>query len=204
MNQIKAITIVENEPYLRKISSPIQFDDKDLFDHIKTLEKYCQSNAVRAMAAIQLGIPKRLVYIKNTSLEIKSKLQTDHTTEEEIYNEASVLINPVIISKEGLTEYWEACVSCLDNMGLVKRPYKMVVAYYDVNQNKHLDTFEGFESTVLSHEMDHLDGILHMDIAEEILQMPVEERKQFRQQHGYHIISKHGDYETLLHATNIQ
>lgn len=30
MNQIKAITIVENEPYLRKISSPIQFDDKDL------------------------------------------------------------------------------------------------------------------------------------------------------------------------------
>lgn len=156
------------------------------------------------MAAIQLGIPKRLVYIKNTSLEIKSKLQTDHTTEEEIYNEASVLINPVIISKEGLTEYWEACVSCLDNMGLVKRPYKMVVSYYDVNQNKHLDTFEGFECTVLSHEMDHLDGILHMDIAEEILQMPVEERKQFRQKHGYHIISKHGDYETLLHATNIQ
>ena len=47
----------------------------------------------------------------------------------ENYNEARVLINPVIISKEGLTDYWEACASCLDNIGHVKRPYKIIIKY---------------------------------------------------------------------------
>ena len=45
--------------------------------------------------------------------------------------------------------------------------------------------------------MDHLDGILHIDIAEEVLQMPVEERKKWRQLHGYKIYSKTGDYNLL-------
>ena len=75
-------------------------------------------------------------------------------------------------------------------MGLVERPYKIVVEYLDVEGNLHKDIFEGFESTVLSHEMDHLDGILHMDIALEIKNMPKEERKKFRQTHGHEILSK--------------
>ena len=37
-----------------------------------------------------------------------------------------------------------------------------------------------------------------MDIAEEVYQMTKEERKLFRQTHGYHIISKTGKYEDLL------
>ena len=110
--------------------------------------------------------------------------------EEQKYNEARVLINPVIIERIGLTRYWENCASCLDNMGLVERPYKIVVEYLDIEGNLHKDIFEGFESTVLSHEMDHLDGILHMDIALEIKNMPKEERKIFRQTHGYEILSK--------------
>ena len=31
----------------------------------------------------------------------------------------------IMRTKEGLTEYWEACASCLNNMGLVERPYKI-------------------------------------------------------------------------------
>ena len=46
--------------------------------------------------------------------------------------------------------------------------------------------------------MDHLDDILHMDIADEALVLSKEERKRFRQKHGYHIISKTGRYEDLL------
>ena len=158
--------------------------------------EYCKENEVMAMAAVQLGIPKRLVYLKNTNLEIINKLQTDESTEEENnYNEARVLINPVIIKREGLTKYWEACASCLDNVGLVKRPYRIFVEYYDINGNKQSEIFEGFESTVLSHEMDHLDGILHMDIAEEVLVMTQEERKKLRQKQGYSIINKQGDFE---------
>lgn len=151
-----------------------------------------------AMAAVQLGIPKRLVYLKNTNIDIINKMQTDDETEQEKnYNEARVLINPVIIKREGLTDYWEACASCLDNTGHVKRPYKIIVEYQDIDGKYHKDNFEGFESTVLSHEMDHLDGILHMDVADEVILMTKEERKVFRQSHGYNIVSKTGNYEEL-------
>lgn len=199
MNKIKAITIADDEEYLRQISKTVDLNDNDLKKDIKVLEQFCKENDVMAMAAVQLGIPKRLIYLKNTNLDIINKMQTHTTTEEEEnYNEARVLINPVIISREGLTDYWEACASCLDNFGHVKRPYKINVEYYDINGDKHLDIFEGFESTVLSHEIDHLDGILHMDIAEEVLIMTREERTKFRQIHGYNITTKIGKYEDLI------
>ena len=199
MEQLKSITIEDNESWLRQVSTLVDIhNDEDLKDNIKILEQYCLENEVMAMAAIQLGIPKRLVYLKNTNLEIINKIQTDSITEEEKnYNEARILINPVIIKREGLTEYWENCASCLDNCGLVFRPYKIDLEYYDICGEKHLDVFEGFESTVLSHELDHLDGILHMDIAEQIINMPREERKKWRQEHGYKIYCKLGDYDKL-------
>ena len=197
--KIKSITIADNEEYLRQTSIPVDIkNDKELEENIKVLENYCLENEVMAMAAVQLGIPKRLVYLKNTNLDIIGKIQTDSLTEEEKkYNEARVLINPVIKKREGLTEYWEACASCLDNFGRVLRPYRIDVEYYDIKGNLHKETFEGFESTVLSHEMDHLDGILHIDIAEEVLQMPREERKKWRQTHGYQVFHKTGEYGLL-------
>jgi peptide deformylase len=198
MEDIKAITINDNEKYLRQISQPVKIGDKELLNDIKVLEKFCKDNEVMAMAAVQLGIPKRLIYLKNTDLKLIEKFQSGIETEEEKnYNEARILINPIVISKEGLTKYWESCASCLDNMGLVKRPYKIIVQYQDLNGKVIIDKFEGFESTVLSHELDHLDGILHIDIAEEVLVMPVEERKKFRQLHGYNLVYEHGNYDEL-------
>ena len=162
-----------------------------LASYINILSEYCQNNNVLAMASVQLGILKRLIYLKNTNLELVNKAQKNLLTEKEKeYNEGKILINPVIIEKKGLTRYWENCASCLDNMGLVERPYEIVVEYLDIKGMLHKTTFQGFESTVLSHEIDHLDGILHIDIALEIKNMPVEQRKIFRQTHGYEIISK--------------
>ena len=195
---IKAITIEENEKYLRQISKPVELNDEELQHDIQILDEYCKENDVLAMAAVQLGIPKRIVYLKNTNLELVQKEQYGKTTQEDKkYNEQRVLINPVIIKREGLTDYWEACKSCLNNMGHVQRPYKITIQYQDIKGETKQEIFEGFESTVLSHEMDHLDGILHMDIADEVLVMEKEKRKIFRQTHPYNITSKTGDFEEL-------
>ena len=203
--KIKAITIEDNEKYLRQVSVKVNLNDKNLKNDINVLAEFCKENRVMAMAAVQLGIPKRLVYIKNTNLDIINKMQKNETTEkEENYNEARVLINPVIIERYGLTEYWEACASCMNFVGHVKRPYKILVEYFDIDGEKHIETFEEFESTVLSHEMDHLDGILHMDIADEVLEMSEEERKLFRQSHPYNIISKVGKYEDLMKQNSFE
>jgi hypothetical protein len=53
------------------------------------------------------------------------------------------LINPVIKMRVGLTQYWEACASCLDNIGLVFRPYKILIEYIDLFGKKHQKTFGG-------------------------------------------------------------
>lgn len=193
---IKVITIYDDELFLRQISKKVDFNDSELQQDITILDKYCEENDVLAMASVQLGIPKRLIYLKNTNLDLVKKAQENTLTEEEKrYNEARILINPVIISRKGLTRYWENCASCVDNMGLVERPYKIELEYFDINNTFHKEEFEGFISTVLSHEIDHLDGILHMDIALEIKNMPQEERKKFRQTHGYEIMSKTCEYQ---------
>lgn len=183
-------TIEHDEMYLRQISKPVLFDNEEYKKDIKLLEKFCNETECFALAAVQIGIPKRILYLKNTSLDIPLN--------DIVYNESKVLINPIILERKGLTKYWEACLSCLDNMGLVSRPYEMLVKYYDVNGIEQVETFKCFEATVLSHEMDHLDGVLHIDIAEQVLNMPKEERKIFRKQQPYEIISKDCDYEDII------
>ncbi len=184
MVEIKRKTILNDEEYLRQVSKEVKFNDKNLKRDIRLLDAFCKQTECFALAAIQIGIPKRIVYIKNTSLDLDKK-----------YDKKKILINPKIINSKGHTRYWEACLSCLDNMGLVKRPYEMVVQYYDSDGLEHEEKFEGFETTVLSHELDHLDGILHMDVAEKVLVMPKEKRKEFRKKHPYKILSKTCKYE---------
>ena len=199
MEKLKTITIADNEEFLRQVSKPVIFPDNNLKSDIKVLEQYFnQSDITLALAAVQLGITKRLIYLKNTDLELINRKNNDQETDEDrLHNEQRILINPIIVSREGLTDYWEACASCLDNLGHVKRPYKIIIKYQDINGNFHSEVFEGFESTVLSHEMDHLDGILHMDIADEVLVMTREERKEFRKTQGYNVIEKKGHCEEL-------
>ena len=188
--EIKRKTIENDLEYLRQISKKVSLDDKSYKEDIKLLKEFCNETECFALAAVQIGIPKRIVFLKNTTLDVP--------IDDINYNEAKVLINPVIVKRLGLTKYWEACLSCLDNMGLVKRPYELIVKYYDIDGNVHEDKFEGFPSTVLSHELDHLDGILHMDIADEVLVMPKEERKAYREKHPYEIISKTCNYDEIV------
>ena len=206
MEKLESIRIEKDEDYLRQISKKVNFNDPELHNNIVVLQDYCIQNDVLAMAAVQLGIPKRIVYVKNTNLEILNKRLTDEGKEETNgYNEAKVLINPEIISKEGLTTFWEACASCSwyeEGVkkwynGKVKRPYKIQVQYFDVEGKQHKEEFEGFESTVLCHEIDHLDGILHIDIADKIIIQNKEERKELRKKDGYTITNRTGDFEEL-------
>lgn len=192
-------TIKNDEKYLRQVSKKVIFPDEELVNDIKVLEDYFNSlDIVLALAAVQLGIPKRLIYLKTTDVDVIRRKNNDTASNDDLtHNEKRVLVNPIIKKREGITNFWEACASCLDNTGLVYRPYKILVEYQDLEGKKHTKTFKGFESTVLSHEMDHLDGILHIDKSVELLQLNPEERKIFRRTHDYNIISETGDFESL-------
>ena len=178
-------TIENEEAYLRQISKPVDFKKDDWKKALEELDYFCKhDDNIMAMASVQLGILLRVIYLKKTNLE---RLEED-------YNEERILINPKIIKEEGLTRYWEACASCLNYTGLVERPYKIEIEYFDIEGKKHKETFEGFESTVLSHEMDHLDGMLHLDIALKIKDLTKDKRKELRKKEPYQIIRKDGNY----------
>ena len=183
-------TIINDEQFLRHISKSVDFASDKYEDAVQELANFCQNEEnCMALASIQIGIPLRVIYLKKTDL---NRLYEE-------YNEAKVLINPVIIKSKGETEFWEACVSCLNYTGLVKRPYEIEVMYYDISKKKHHETFTGFAATVISHEIDHLNGILHMDIAEKIIELNADERKSLRQIEPYKVIRKTGKY---IHPKN--
>lgn len=180
-----AINIKDNLEYLRQVSKPVDLNNDDYLDAIKLLkEKSKGQENLLALASIQVGIPLRLIYIKNTDLGI---YDADH-------DESIVLINPVIKKREGLTRFYENCASCLNYMGLVERPYKIEIEYYDELKNKHNEIVEGFKATLLCHELDHLDGILHIDKSIELYDMVLDDRKLFRKTHKYEIIRKEGEF----------
>lgn len=181
-------TIYNDMDWLRKISSEVDLDKDDISNDVKIIRDYCLNKEVFAMAAIQLGIDKRIIFVKNTRLD---KIKNEN------WNEDFLLINPVIKKREGLAWFWENCASCVDNMGLVLRPYKVLFEYYDINGKKHQKTFKDFRAVVISHEYDHLNGILHMDKALRIHNMKVDDRVEFRKTHPYKIFFKEGNFEEL-------
>lgn len=179
---LKALTISDSEEFLRQKSKVVDFDDVELKQNIKDIKEYCLLNDnLYALACIQLGIPKRIVYIKST---------TPNDSVGDSIDKQTLMINPEIISQKGRTEFWEACVSGGTNFALVERPYKIVVKYQDAKGECLTQTFEGFSATVVSHELDHLEGIFHMDRAKELIQIERSERVSFREKYPYKIISK--------------
>ena len=146
---IKPIITVPNE-VLKKISDPVEKVGenekkliKDLFD---TMYK---SNGI-GLAAVQVGILKRILVI-------------DVSTKDEKQNPLC-FINPVIkkISDEK-SVYEEGCLSIPDTFIEIERPKICHVEYIDLDGKlKHIKC-DGLLSTCLQHEINHLDGKLIID-----------------------------------------
>lgn len=185
---LKEITIFDDEEFLRQISKAVDFkNDKNLEQNLKDLIEYTMNNnKAYAMASIQLGIAKRILFVKSTT-EGNASINDE--------NSLILMINPEVISRKGRTEFWEACVSGGNYIGKVERPYCIVIKYQDKNGQEKTEKYEGFAATVLSHELDHLDGIFHMDRAKELHWVPTEERKNFRKDEPYKILSKTCKFE---------
>ena len=182
---LNLMTTKENEKYLRQLSEDVDFSDPNLEKEVNELKEFLKENPIGyALASIQLGIPKKIICISST--------QEDGVRDGDML----VLLNPKIISQKGRTEFWEACFSCgTSNMGLVERPYSITLEYCDIDGNKYNKTFEGFICTVLSHEIDHLYGIFHLDRAKDFISLEYEDRIAYRKEHPYKIYSKTCDFE---------
>jgi peptide deformylase len=78
------------------------------------------------------------------------------------------LLNPEIIASEGEVLEREGCLSVPGVVGVVKRPERVTVKAMDRYGNEITVEGAGLLAKAICHEVDHLNGILFTDIAEEI------------------------------------
>lgn len=80
-------------------------------------------------------------------------------------------VNPEMIHSEGEQESEEGCLSLPGYVGIVDRPERIKIKGLDREGNEQEYEFEGFKAIVMSHEYDHLDGILYKDKAREMYEI---------------------------------
>jgi len=82
-----------------------------------------------------------------------------------------VLVNPKILHRSWRQEIMEeGCLSLPEVFGMVKRSLKLKVSAWDRNGENLKFSAEGYFARILQHEIDHLDGILFIDKATEIVE----------------------------------
>ena len=147
-----AIKTILTEPnkILRQISNPV--------DHVGEEEQKLMDDMLETMyaapgiglAAIQIGIPKRIIVI-------------DISREKENKNPLH-FVNPEIVWKadEDII-YEEGCLSVPNQFAEINRPKECHVKYLDYFGQPQLFKAEGLLATCIQHEIDHLEGILFID-----------------------------------------
>ena len=126
-----------------------------------------------ALAAPQIGVSKQIFVVASKVLENRNKdkvgIQSENEKEEERKKFKLVYINPKIIKTSKKTnELEEACLSVDGYFGTVKRIDKVTIEAYDENGVKFTKGTSGLLSQIFQHEIDHLNGILYIDHADDI------------------------------------
>ena len=146
---VKDIITVPDET-LKKISEPLEkigINEKKLINDL--FETMYNSKGI-GLAAVQVGILKRILVIDISSKDEKK--------------EPLSFINPTIKKiSEATSIYEEGCLSIPDTFIEIERPKICEVDYIDMNGKKKNMKCDGLLSTCLQHEINHLDGKLIID-----------------------------------------
>jgi peptide deformylase len=142
--------IILPDPLLRTVSKPVKTVDagtRKLMDDM--LETMYEAPGI-GLAAVQIGVPKRLVVI-DLSKEGEEK-------------QPLFLVNPEIVwSSEEESDYEEGCLSIPEFFEMVTRPKEITVRYLDRQGEVREKLCEGVLATCVQHEIDHLNGVLFID-----------------------------------------
>jgi peptide deformylase len=146
------------DPMLRQISTPVENVDDDLRALIKDMFETMYDAPGIGLAAVQVGVPKRLLV-----MDLQEPENPDDPESKPV-REPRVFINPEILEASN-TEipYLEGCLSVPDQYADVMRPDRIKARWLDEDGNSHEEELDGLLAVCLQHEMDHLEGVLFID-----------------------------------------
>ena len=146
------------DPVLRKVCKDVKNFNGELASLLDDMKVTVRPQDGAGLAAPQVGVEIRAVVID---------------VEEGFFE----LVNPEIYYEKGEQTGPEGCLSVKGKQGIVTRPEKVKVVYRDRYGRKHKLTAEGFCARAVCHELDHLDGILYIDKAVNVVDISDEEDK---------------------------
>ena len=124
---------------LRLVSEPVKTVDGELRKLVDDMFETMYEAPGVGLAAIQLGIPRRIV--------------TVDTAKKDEEKQPRVFLNPEILASSDQKGTYEE----------VERPLGVKVRYMDLDGKTHEIDADGFLATVLQHEIDHTNGVLFID-----------------------------------------
>src|SRR3954464_3324180 len=135
---------------LRLKSEPAKAVNKALRELIDDMFETMYAAPGIGLAAIQVGVPQRVV-----TMDLAKKDEPKNP---------QVFINPEVLwSSEELNTYEEGCLSIPELYEEVERPARVTVRYTDLDGKAHEVEANGLLATCLQHEIDHLNGVLFID-----------------------------------------
>ena len=142
--------VTKEDEVLHKKCRPVEIFDEKLSTLLDDMaETMYKANGV-GIAAPQVGILRRIVFI-------------------DVGDGPVELINPVITKRKGTQRGIEGCLSCPNEWGYVVRPKEVVVKAQDRHGNEVEYKCSDFFAKCVCHELDHLEGHLFIEYADEMV-----------------------------------
>lgn len=144
-----------NDPVLREVCPPVDPGDPALMGLVEDMMETMENAEGVGLAAPQIGLTHR-IFVMNADPITEELDEPDYGP--------MVFVNPEIVeSGSEIVEYEEGCLSIPDVRDKVKRPDEIRVRFLDGSLLERVETFRGWTSRVIQHELDHLDGKLFLD-----------------------------------------
>jgi len=136
----------EDPKTLETVSQEVTKFDRKLIDLVNTMFRTVELNQAVGLAAIQLGVPKRVLVISDPYKQYKV-----------------AMVNPKIIEQSELyVTQQEGCLSFPGKSKKIKRPKSVTVEYKNLTGSTCIIELEDFTARIFFHEYDHLEGIVCM------------------------------------------
>jgi len=138
------------DPRLQAISTDVETVTAETRSLIDDMAESMYAADGIGLAAVQIGVPKRVVVIDLDQKEGKKNPRA--------------FINPKITwASEEMAVFEEGCLSVPEIWDDVERPARIKAEYLDRDGNKQTLEADGMLATCLQHEMDHLNSVLFID-----------------------------------------
>jgi peptide deformylase len=141
------LKIVTDQEFLRKKSKQVTEFNARLHQLLDDMRDTLKNAKGSGLAAVQVGVLYRACLV----------------SEDAALSTVTELINPEIIAASLPKKGDEGCLSIPNTYAAVIRPQKVTVRAQDRNGITFKQTFEKTAAVCVSHEIDHLNGILFTD-----------------------------------------